>query len=81
MKRFLCDLRQCVLSISTNPARVHLDLLYVYCPLFDTQKYFFIGSERSYWQRFTAYLMHSYFSSWYLWIDWKYVEIFLVVNF
>ena len=30
MKRFLCDLRQCVLGISTNPARVHLDLLYVY---------------------------------------------------
>ena len=30
MKRFLCDLRQCVLAISTNPARVHLDLLYVY---------------------------------------------------
>ena len=48
MKRFLCDLRQCVLGLSTNPARVHLDLLYVYCPLFDTQKYFFIGSERSY---------------------------------
>ena len=30
MKSFLCDLRQCVLGISTNPARVHLDLLYVY---------------------------------------------------
>lgn len=30
MKRFLYDLRQCVLGLSTNPARVHLDLFYVY---------------------------------------------------